>query len=69
MKKKNILITGADGFIGKAICSYLQKRKINYKKIKIDEIGRIHKNISHLLHLQFFISKKNNKNFQKKILR
>ena len=68
MKKKNILITGTKGFIGSTICKHFKKKKIKFRELKINQIEKSHKNISHLLHLQFFISKNTSKNFQKKNL-
>tara|TARA_E500000178_G_scaffold335135_1_gene371723 strand:+ start:3055 stop:3831 length:777 start_codon:yes stop_codon:yes gene_type:complete len=68
VKKKNILITGTKGFIGSTICKHFKKKKIKFRELKINQIEKNHKNISHLLHLQFFISKNTSKNFQKKNL-
>ncbi len=66
MKKKNVLVTGSEGFIGNTLCKYFKKKKIKFRKIKIKEINKKHKEITHLLHLQFFISKDGKKNFQQK---
>ena len=54
--KKKILITGYNGYIGRHLTNFLNKKKIKYQKINIEKINNIHfKNFSHFIHLQFYI--------------
>ena len=63
-----LLITGFDGNIGKHIISSLKSKNIDYKKIQLNDLNTKHNSSTHLLHLQFYISKNKLKSFQKKNL-
>lgn len=63
-----LLITGFDGYIGKHIVSSLKSKNIDYKKIQLNDLNTKHYSSTHLLHLQFYISKNKLKSFQKKNL-
>ena len=54
-----LLITGFDGYIGKHIVSSLKSKNIDYKKIQLNDLNTKHNSSTHLLHLQFYISKIN----------
>lgn len=66
--KKKILITGADGFIGRNICNFFKKKKIKYKKLENNKILSNHASFTHLLHLEFYIGKNNKTSYEKKNL-
>jgi nucleoside-diphosphate-sugar epimerase len=68
-----VLVTGADGFIGRHLCFFFKNKKIFYKAInyKYSQYDRIVKNIyfSHIVHLAFdFKNKKKNFYLLKKII-
>jgi nucleoside-diphosphate-sugar epimerase len=72
--KKKILITGYNGYIGRHLTNFLDKKKIKYLKINIEKINKLHfKNFTHFIHLQFYIKNlksnilKNYKNINKVI--
>ena len=56
-KTIKVLISGGNGLIGTYLCSYFDKKKIEYKKINLRNLNKNYKNFTHFLHLQFFISK------------
>lgn len=66
MKKKKILITGFNGYIGKNLLKHFKKFNISHKGINLKDLKNNHKNYTHLIHLQFFISKNKNQNYKKK---
>jgi UDP-glucose 4-epimerase len=73
----NILITGSDGFIGKHLCRFLKKKKINFFPIKSKSYNNVFflkkKNIdifTHIIHLEHsYLNQNYNIRLSKKLLK
>jgi nucleoside-diphosphate-sugar epimerase len=65
IKKKRIIVSGYNGYIGRNLISFFKKKKIEFKKFDIDKLKNYHfNNFTHFIHLNFYI-KEEKKNILK----